>query len=308
MNNLTASSISDFLKLLTALISIETGIILALVGKALTKLNKGLILALQLFIGIVLAGIAFYLNPGNIYFGLIVLGITMAYITINLVYTHFYERQQQSPAAEYAETYTASKNNLDIQLNILLTMMLKNEPLERIEEFVQRCFTYSISILEQVMGIVPSKDESHISLLKAKEDGTFSVTASTGIKPHRIQKIQKEFRWKEPVNSLAGLAVSRRKTIIVRDFDSPESKVFKEFWIALDAREVMQGTIVCFPIMRGVADLEPGQPLAVLCITSRRKKAWTDETINDAIGYIAQEIEAFFYIEELAQHQPKVET
>src|SRR5574340_722030 len=231
MNNLTASSISEFLKLLTALFSIETGIILALVGKALTRLNKGLILALQLFIGIVLAGIAFYLNPGNIYFGLIILGITAAYIAINLVYTHFYERQQQSPAAEYAETYTASKNNLDIQLNILLTMMLKNEPLERIEEFVQRCFTYSISILEQVMGIVPSKDESHISLLRARPDGTFSVAASSGIKPHRIQKIQKVFRWKDPVNSLAGLAASRGKTIIIRDFDSPESRVFKEYWV-----------------------------------------------------------------------------
>lgn len=297
---MTASSISEFLKILTALVSIETGIILALVGKALTRLNKRVILGLQIFIGLVLAGIVFFGIPDSIIFVLIVLGITAAYVTINLFYSHFYERQEHSSAAEYAETYTASKNNLDIQLNILLTKILKNEPLATTEEFLQRCFDYSISILEQVMGIIPKKDDAHICLLKADEDGAFAITASSGIKPNRIQKIQKEFRWKEPVKGLAGLAASRGKTIIVRDFDSPESGLFKEYWAALDSRDKMEGTIICFPIMRGVAEQEPGRPLAVLCITSRRKKAWTDETINDGIGYIAQEIEAFFYIRELA--------
>lgn len=200
----------------------------------------------------------------------------------------FFTNTRSAKAVYLGEKIISVSQAVDLQIVYVLSNINSGEIDSNLDRSIRRSIRYILSELPDLLGL----DNSHrpqLCLLTPYEGG-FRVAAYSGIEAYRVAKIEEVFKYSPEPISLAGLAVSQCKPIVINEL-SDRDKENTNYWIRLANNEVQPGSMLAYPIIRGLGSVDT-EPIAVLYITSEKKSAFTAvETVISLLNVFSPKIE-----------------
>lgn len=240
--------------------------------------------------------IAFYLNLSlsviGAIFAVFIAGyyyiavIFALYNSLSFLYITYIVKKRSIKALKFAEVLLATIKNIDLQICYILDVMYK-KPRSDIGKPIRRTVRFILSELGNILGL-DHVDHAQLCVL-IPENNKFRVVAYHGIESIKVQKMEETFRHGPKPNSVAGHAMSERRTIIINDLSDNSNKDTR-YWIDVLGDEKRDGSMLVHPIIRGIGS-STSKPIAVICVTSQRKKAFDAELSIQILNYFSPKIE-----------------
>jgi hypothetical protein len=216
--------------------------------------------------------------------------IALAFILFNgfcFILAVFFTKKRTVYALEYGEKLLVSLKTIDLHICHIFEEWYEGNS-ENLAEPIIRSIRFVLSELPHALGL----DASHkpaISVMIPQND-RFEVIGDDSIESFRIQEMEERFRYGPNPVSVAGYAMHQRRIIVLNDLSNENDENAKH-WIRTFRDEPKKGSLVAFPIVRGLAS-EETEPIAILCVASIKKDAFKDvNTLVRILTYFAIKIE-----------------
>lgn len=190
-------------------------------------------------------------------------------------------------ALELGEKLLIIFKTVDLQISYILSEMIGQNDGTDITKPIRLALRYILSEIPSVLGL----DNSHhpqLSIL-IPENNKFKVVAYSGIENFRVAKIEEMFQYGPNVVSLAGHAMNQRRAVVINDL-TDEKNSDSIFWIRTFNNEPRTGSLLAFPIIRGLGPSD-AEPIAILYITSTKRNAFANAATINILSYFALKIE-----------------
>ena len=215
---------------------------------------------------------------------------SIAFILFNVLsflLMFYFTKRRTVYALELGEKLLAALKTIDLQLTYILSEMHHSENSDAAKP-IRRAVRFILAELPDILGL---NGDHHPQLcVLIPHENKFTVVAYERIESFRIEEMEKLFRYGPNPVSVAGRAMNQRRMVIINDL-SKEEYPGADDWIKTYRDEQKKGSILAFPIMRGLASLD-AEPIAILCITSAKKGAFKDEnTLIRVLTYFSVKIE-----------------
>jgi len=207
---------------------------------------------------------------------------------VDVIKDYFNGTRSTVRAVYLGEKIISVSQAIDLQIVYVLSKINSGEIDSNLDTSIRRSIRYILSELPALLGL----DNSHRAqmCLLIPYQGGFRVAAYSGIENYRVVKIEEVFKYSPEPISLAGLAVSQCKPLVINDL-SDRDKENTNYWIRLANNEVQPGSILAYPIIRGLGSVDT-EPIAVLYVTSDKKSAFTAvETVISLLNVFSPKIE-----------------
>ncbi|WKZ41870.1 MAG: GAF domain-containing protein [Anaerolineales bacterium] len=228
------------------------------------------------------------------FFGYILIGVllSVAFVLFNVfsyIVIFFIVKKRDIKAVKFGETLLATFKRIDLQISFILSEINNSKEIGLDTDFarpVRRTLRYIISELPYALGL----DGSHETLISVliPSNNKFKVVAYYGLENFVVAKMEDLFRYGPDAVSIAGHAMNQRTTVIINDLSDDNNQDVRRWVRVWD--ESKTGSILAYPIIRGVGSNE-AEPMAVICVTSRKKNAFDTISSTDLLNYFAPKIE-----------------
>lgn len=266
---------------------------LAILGLSLgDKLPRPILTSFGIFLlfDCILGWIAYY------YVGLLLVAEVLGISAFFLIVIVAILKRRDTKGIKMGQGFLEALHRIDLQTTYVLHLFSKTGATPALAKAINTALSFILTQVALILKVEVDKDQSHLSLLLARE-GKFKVIAQTGVTPKHVAFIEKYFSYENGGNGLAGKSAARGQVIYIPDL-SDESNLDVKSWIRVGEDEDKEGSIICYPMIRGVGEEDGHVPLAVLSVTSIRKKAFDPELVTNMFRLISPRIEELIYIGE----------
>ena len=244
-----------------------------------------------------------------IYFGF---GLIPAFLVFGyscLLFLIFFSaiKSRDKKAIKFGEQYTRVTHTIDIQINHVLDQMITNGNTAETSKAIENGLCYILSEIVAYLKLDFTRHKSRLCILLTKKDGLFKVIAQIGIPNHLIDNLEHEFSYHQNIVSVAGLSANKHEVICIRNLSNKKDER-TYCWHQLEPSEEKIGSIICYPIGKGVGDNKIEETSAVINISSSKKNAFNCEAVVELLDHFSQKIETLLYCYELINRNVRLDT
>lgn len=226
------------------------------------------------------------------FFGLILVGVvfSVGFVVFNVssfLLMFYFTKIRTVRGLELGEKLLIQFKTIDLQICYILAE-INSKGRENLIKPITLALRYILSEMPTILGL-DNTHHSELSVLIPQEN-KFKVVAYSGIENYRVEKMEEMFQYGSNTVSLAGRAMNQRKPVIVNNL-ADDTNPDLEYWVKTHRDEPKIGSLLAFPIIRGLGASDT-EPIAILCITSRRTNAFKNEdAVIRLLNYYALKIE-----------------
>lgn len=217
-----------------------------------------------------------------------------------LAYVVYQLKQRDIKGIDFGEYMIKVSRLINVQISYILVELADSRSNVDVDKLIQNGLDYILDKIGEIIGLEEKKRKKKniqhsLSVFLVRDDGKFTPMAHYGINSTQVEYIEKTFRYKPKVVSIAGYAVHAGNHICIADLEKSRDEAAK-YWAPTGRGEKKEGFILCYVIMRGVGKTNgQSKPMAVICLSSEEVNAYDRDSVIAVLDNFSPQIENMLY-------------